>query len=170
MAVSPYCKLLSVSSTMMRSRTHRKRWNASTRMEIAKLSASEGDWKLPGLESRSEPLSRTRHSGSGRPNLTRRYAVSLSSSSSSDLVGSSCSSISSHDSDFTYHASDDSEVMLVSCSEEERSSDEEGNDATAPKILKPEPTRVIVEVEGLISTLEMNSYCMQCNKRVHASL
>jgi hypothetical protein len=138
----------------------RKRWRASCNRERAKLAASlEGNWNLSGISqsSRSPNITRTRtrKGGHGRPNLVKKEVNEMSSCSSG---AGSAPSLSSSDSNWSYHESDDTDCN--------NGSDEEEEDD--PK--KPPTTRVIVKVEGLKSTLEMNSFCMQCDRRVSAIL
>jgi hypothetical protein len=128
----------------------RKRWKASSTKEKAKLALSlEGDWKLRGS---SPVLNRTRGAGQGKPNLNKRFV-----NEQSPVPAASSSSSSSYDSDWSYHQSEDSDCIP-------------SDDGEVAEDKKPPATRVIVEVEGLVSTLEMNSICMQCDGPVTPTL
>jgi hypothetical protein len=146
--------MLRILRTIMSPR--QKRWKVSAQREKARLAGSlEGDWKLAGIRNSKSPETRTRKGGHGRPNLERkRVENEVMYSDTSSAPPSS----SSYDSDWSYHESDDSD----------RQADSDDTEDADPK--KPSATRVIIEVEGLKSTLEMNSFCMQCEGRVSAIL
>jgi hypothetical protein len=140
----------------------RKQWKASSNREQKKLAGhDDGNWKLAGIgNSRTSAGTRTHHGGEGRPNLVKDEQLSSSCSDSE-----SSPSLSSEDINWSYHQSDDTDPSVSSCSDKDATSDDSLGESS-----KPPATRVIVDVEGLKSTLEHNSYCMQCHGRVSAIL
>jgi hypothetical protein len=124
-------------------------WSSSTLVnESNRLKAKETDWNLAGVDG-LQTASRTRHSGQGRPNLSRREAycspvrrqvVNLESSDSEYLDGSSSSS------------------------------DEDNEDDEEEEAKKPPALRVILEVSALTNMFQKLCVCPLCGSKLSMSL
>jgi hypothetical protein len=95
-------------------------------------------------------VSRTRHGGAGRPNLARRSELLDLTVEGPRVSLLSSSSASSDDGDWSF---------------EETSSDE-----SEEAVKKPDATRVIMDADGLKTTLEENCRCKKCNGPLTVSL
>jgi hypothetical protein len=123
-----------------------------TRVENSRLSCKD-DWKLPGASlAGAMPVSRTRFGGSGRPNLARKV-------------------LEEHSSDESWLEEQD---LTEECDEEDMASffvseddDTEMSEEATTKT-KPDPTRVIMEVDALAATLTENCRCTECDSKVQA--
>jgi hypothetical protein len=74
------------SSKMARRRKQYAYWKADVDIEQSKLAAKETDWNLAGIAT-AIPLTQTRHGGSGRPSLNKRFHDELQSDSGNEEVG-----------------------------------------------------------------------------------
>ena len=121
----------------------------TSELESLKLVSSEGDWKLPGGNGFGQETTRCRTRNNGqRPTAPPTYRRQQFLESDSDTT----------DSDVA--VADDEAEPEESESEEE----EEQIQVLQPekKTLKPPATRVIVEVDALMDTLQGNCRCMEC--------
>jgi hypothetical protein len=84
-------QLKEITSNMSSSGRNKSRWEASARIERAKLSNREDDWNLNGKGSCTPPT-RTRNGGNGRPNLTKRHWNEPSESKDSEWTSPSLES------------------------------------------------------------------------------
>jgi hypothetical protein len=116
-------------------------------LEGKKLSCKESDWRLPGTT--TPVTSRTRGNGTGRPTFGHRKKLFIepqsSESSSEEEEEESVGTDDSFGEEF------DEELLLA-----------EDDLIAESNSIKPKPTRVIVEVDGLSETLEKHCRCPTC--------
>lgn len=123
-------------------------WNSSTTVnERNRLKPKESDWNLAGINGLTT-VSRTRHSGQGRPNLVRREAY--------------CSPV--RQQVVNLESSDSEYLTESSLSSEEDSEQEEDEDK------KPPASRVILEVSCLSGMLQKLCQCPLCGGQLSMSL
>jgi hypothetical protein len=115
--------------------------------ETAKLSFKESDWNLPGGHA-TIMRTRTRHGGSGRPDLSTNKRIT-----------------------FVELESSEEEVVSSSESEDEEVDEEEEEDEDEDiKKEKPVSTRIIVERDQLMEAFEKNCVCKDCHGPVEVSI
>jgi hypothetical protein len=131
----------------------KQRWRATARAEKSKLSNKEEGWQLRGgTVNGAAVTSRTRHGGNGRPNFTCRGRLLESVNG------------------FRAYASESSEDSSWSGNSQSSSSESEDDEGLEEEKTKPPPSRVIMEVKSLKSTLEKTSRCLECYGSVDVSL
>jgi hypothetical protein len=109
------------------------------------LISKESDWNLVGGATSQPCASRTRYSGNGRPNLVKREVNEFSVVVADD----------SEDSDDGDWEEEE---------EEEEDVDEEVDDSSEDVVLKPEATRVFMEVSALKDILQKHCVCPDCHE------
>jgi hypothetical protein len=126
-----------------------------------KLKPKEVDWKLPGSDG-PPVLTRTRHGGSGRPNLDRFVEVEDSSASEAEAEAEQLDEAEAPEEAAAVEDIDVQEEVLDDGNDDEESDDDDCK--------KPSATRVIVEVDPLIELIENNCRCPDCEGKLKASL
>jgi hypothetical protein len=127
-----------------------RRWSATTRTELSKLTSKERDWSFSALQGPTI-TTRTHHGGQGRPNLAIREIVLSSSSDESSNGGMDIDEAPST-------STNTDPVTLVT------------EDTDEIELRKPPASRVIIEVAGLTETLNDNCHCWECKGPVEVSL
>jgi hypothetical protein len=121
-------------------------------LQRKKLACKDSDWKLPGTTKSTPVTTRTRGNGTGRPSFSHRkklFIEPLTSDSEEEELHEDDDDLDSGD---EFDAEFDEELLLV---EDELMAESNS--------IKPNVTRVIVEVEGLMETLEKHCRCPTCD-------
>jgi hypothetical protein len=140
-------------------------------LESFKLAAKESDWNLAGTtQVGGEARSRTRSGGRGKPNSDYRRQQFLEPVS--DGEGADADDEAEPAGAFTEEVDDD---VSIGEEEDEESESEDGQvkkkkKKKKKKKAKPPATRVIVEVEALMETLQTCSRCNECGGELEISL
>jgi hypothetical protein len=116
-----------------------------SRVERDRLTNREDDWQAH-LCAADLSLTRTRFGGQGRSNLARKNddRVTLSVDSSLDVS--------------------------ISSEEQEEDDDDELSEDESEKKVKPEASRVFLEVDALTATLKENCRCSECKSEVEVEM
>jgi hypothetical protein len=129
---------------------------SSQSLDLYKLAVKQEaqSWKnLPGLGTREMPTTRTRNGGQGRPNLSRRLPLELSSSSKSED--------NNEDEARAIEILDEDSSGVEGDEEDTEEEEEEEEEEEAPT--KPPASRVIVETNALTDVIVSNCRCSVCN-------
>jgi hypothetical protein len=126
----------------------RKEYRPSAAWQNNKLSNKDSDWNLRGSNNNgSVALSRTRGGGQGRPNYSARKKMFINELSSD----SSDSEVDEEDDEAEIDGID---VLGTAGAQDDEEEADEG---------KPDCTRAIVDLAGLLETLNLHCRCPECN-------